>query len=157
MMNWSTMSQREQRLLQGLGGVLVLLVLYVLIYSPWMHAIEAKQQRLEEKKATYLWMKTQHQQHPGVRKLVNESQLLSLIAHDLDTSAFKSFPYHLQQTGEHRILLTYETVPYVAFMAWLWDLSTHVQVSLEQWTADRTAVPGLVKLRVIFLLPYARP
>lgn len=148
---WNNLNERE-RLLLVLGSVFLGICLFwALIYSPLKLAKETKFQELIEKNETLTWLLQVHQQYTPQKALkkLSTAQLLRVLTEALDKTSLKSFNYQLQQTGASDIQLSFEEVPYHAFMAWLWDMNHTYAMTIKQLNIDHTDTPGIVKLLLI--------
>ena len=76
-------------------------------------------------------------------------QLLTLISKQLSKVSFNQVPYQLQQIGASDLQLSFENVPYTAFIAWLWNFTERSQMTIKQLNIERTSSPGIVKVNVI--------
>lgn len=145
---WSHLTERE-RWAVGIGVICCFVYLvYLLFYSPLTNAVRSKSQQLAEKRETLEWMQQQHKTEKTPQTLTS-SKLLTVLADQLNTISFKHFPYHLQQTGASDIQLTFDKVPYNAFMAWMWSINDHYTISIKQLNVERTDTPGIVKLMIV--------
>lgn len=148
---WTNLGERDRWML-GIGGVCVFFfLLYLVIFSPLMRMTQFKSQQLVEKQDTLVWMEKMHQQHHTVKvpEILTTSKLLTILAERLNSTSFHRFPYQLQQTGTANIQLSFEAVPYNAFITWLWSVREKYAFSIEQFSAERTKTPGVVKLVLI--------
>lgn len=148
---WNNLNERE-RLMLGICGVLCIIYLfYLLIYSPLTKAIQDKTKQLSEKQATLVWMADVSKEYKATKPLqtLTKSQLLSMLAAELNVASFKNFPYQLQQTGQNDIQLLFEKVPYNGFMVWLWSLNQKYRIVVKQFNIERTDTTGIVKLTLI--------
>lgn len=148
---WANLSERD-RWAAGLGAAFLLCYLfYLLVYSPLMASVVFKRDQLLEKKQTLAWMQ-QVQDEAGSGKTaesITRNKLLTVMATRLDNGPLKPFRYLLQQTGQGEISLSFDAVPYSDFLTWLWELSQEYAISLEQFSVERTATPGVVKSMVL--------
>lgn len=148
---WNNLNDRE-RLMLAVGGVIgCLFLLYLLILAPLMNAVRDKSQQLAEKQQTLAWMQQVHHQHTSIkaRQVLSNSELLTVLAKQLGSTSFHRMPYQLQQTGVGDIELSFDNVPYNAFISWLWSIRKTYQFNIKQLNAERTKVPGVVKLALI--------
>lgn len=154
MMNyWNNLNERE-RWIAAMGFIATLFYLiYLLIYDPLTTSIHQKTKLLTEQEQTLAWMQTVRTQPSGNQsvKTISGSQLLTLIATELSTPLFKKFPHQLQQTNQGEIELTFDKVPYPAFLNWLWGLGNHYSIFIKQLTIEHTDIPGIVKTMIIIV------
>ena len=145
---WTNLNNREQWML-GFGGVCCgFFLLYLLLYAPLINAVHNKTQQLIEKQETLVWMQQARLQRKTAKvpQVLNNSQLLTVLADHLKSTSFHRLPYQLQQTGSGDIQLSFDQVPYNAFITWLWSISRQYAFSIKQFNAERTDTPGVVKL-----------
>ena len=149
---WKNLNEREKWSV-ALGGIFCgVYLFYLTIYSPLTRAVASKEQQLQEKRETLAWMQKiqqQYRQTNPVTKKINNSKLLSLIATELSKSTFKTFTYQMQQTGAGDIQISFETVPYNAFITWLWEITHQYTIRLKELHIEHSATPGLVKLNLL--------
>ena len=148
---WSNLNERERWTL-GVGVVCsVFYLFYLLIYSPLASAVHTKSQQLLEKQETLVWMQQVRQQSKNTKapQTLTSSNLLTVLADQLNKSSFKQYPYQLQQTGVSDIQLIFDQVPYNAFIAWVWSVNEKYTISIKQLNVEHTELPGIVKLMMI--------
>ena len=148
---WTNLNERD-RLIAIIGGIcLLIFIIYQYIYSPLATMTTSKNQELKEKIATLSWMRETKQktQNSGNEKPVNSSKLLSIIAAELNKKPFSTFPHQIQQTSQGNIQLSFETVPFNAFLIWLWGIENTYIISIKQLDASRTSTAGVVKIMVL--------
>ena len=149
---WRQLNEREQLLVSAAGVFIGLVLIYYALYCPLINAKQAMQRQLSDARSTLTWMK---QIEPilvkkDTLKVLSSARLLTVFSTQLgDVSAFKPYPYHLEQAPANRIQLTFDTVPYVAFMTWLNKLSTQYAFTIQQLQLTRTNAPDKVKLLLV--------
>ena len=148
---WGNLNERDRITLSV--GIIVCgaYLLYLLIYSPLANAVHNKSNELLEKRETYAWMQQvrSHFQLKQPPKVLSSSKLLTVLAIELKSTSFKQFPYQLQQTGASDIQLSFEQVPYAAFVAWIGSINKKYTITIQQLNVDRTPTPGVVKLMMV--------
>lgn len=152
MKSWlDSLSERERYLVFAGAAFVIGFIIYSLIYSPLVHGIRDKQQQLQEKQQTLSWLQQMHEHYVAVKmpETMDKSTLLSIFADQLKSTSFHTFQYQLQQTGTGDIQLSFEKVPYNAFLAWLWGVRQNYAFTIEQFTAEKTDTEGVVKLSVV--------
>ncbi len=148
---WNNLNDRERWVL-ALGATFCFLYLfYLLVYGPLTHAIHDKSQQLTEKQETLTWMQLVRGEHKKTKapQVLSNSQLLSLLANQLQSTSFQQFTYELQQTGTGDIQLSFDQVPFNPFMKWLSSINSQYAVTVKQFNAERTELSGVVKLKVV--------
>lgn len=149
---WKNLNEREQGSL-GLAGLFcVIYLFYLMVYSPLISAVANKNMQLQDKRETLAWMQKiqQHYRKPGkAPETLDSSKLLSLIASELSKPMFSAFTYQMQQTGSGDIQLSFEKIPYNAFITWLWGISHHYTIHIKELHIEQTKTPGIVKLNLL--------
>ena len=148
MVYWNNLNDRERWML-GFGSVcLVVFLFYLLVYSPLIGGMSEKSQQLIEKQDTLAFLQMAKQQQIGAvqAQVLSPSQLLTVLAEQLNKSIFHRNPYQLQQTSSGDIQLSFDEVPFNGFLSWLWSINQKYVFSIQQLNAERTATPGVVKL-----------
>jgi general secretion pathway protein M len=84
---------------------------------------------------------------------VTSTQFLTILDDRLAKTPFKQFNYQLQQTESGDIKLSYDEVPFTAFIDWLRAFNQEYAFTTKQLTAQSTDTTGVVKLMVIFAMP----
>ncbi len=148
---WNNLNPRE-RMVLAFGILFSALYLYYLVlYAPLANAVKRESEQLLEHHETLVWMeniqKTQHIKSKTVS--LSSSQLLTVLANQLNTVSFKQFAYQLQQSGASEITLSFEQVPYAAFLAWIRSVSEAYAFTIKQLTVMRSETPGVVKLTIV--------
>lgn len=149
---WKSLNEREQGTLGFAGVFCVIYLFYLIIYSPLTSAVANKNQQLQDKRETLAWMQKIQQQYrqPGkALEKLDSSKLLSLIASELGKPAFSVFTYQMQQTGSGDIELSFEKIPYNAFITWFWEISHHYTIHIKELHIEQSETPGLVKLNLL--------
>ncbi len=75
--------------------------------------------------------------------------MLTLFATELKENANLKYPYQLQQTSAGEIQLSFEQVPFNAFMTWLADIDSTYRITVKQFEVSATETAGLTKLMII--------
>lgn len=148
---WKNLNEREQWTL-AIGGIFCgIYLFYLIIYSPLITAVATRNQQLQEKRETLVWMQQiqkQYRRPQQALQKISNSKLLSLIASELSSPSFKGFTYQMQQSGAGDIQLSFEQVPYNTFITWLWDMTHQYRLSIKELRIEHHKTPGLVKLTI---------
>jgi general secretion pathway protein M len=151
---WGNLNIREQRVLY-VGAVGVVLYLAYMMYATLTHAVFESTQILSEKKATLVWMqKTQKQFQPSQKKtvLLDNSKALTIFSEALNKTSFHDLPYQLEQMSDGALQLLFDSVPYHAFLGWLWSMEQRYKIDIKLLNAEKTDTPGLVKVTLVVVL-----
>ncbi len=151
---WDGFNERERRAATvGLMGV-VLYLMYS-IYSPIKQSVLEHTRLLHEKRTTLSWMQHAKEQYvPAAKgpKTLDGSKGLSVFSDTLSKASFHESPYQLQQMPEGALQLAFESVPYSAFLHWLWEMGQRYAMTIKAFDAEKTDTQGLVRLNIIIEL-----
>ena len=143
---WKKLSERDQWVL-GLGLVCITfyLILEIIVF-PLSKAVDARVLAVKEKQTLLTWMervRLTSGEHKAPAHL-DASKLLSSLSEGLDKTSFHSFPHQLQQTGDEELQLTFDAVPYNAYVTWLFSMRKQYAFSIKQLNVKETKTPGVV-------------
>jgi general secretion pathway protein M len=147
-------TNRERFILAIGAGTTLLYLLYTFIYAPLTTAVTHAIVELEEQKNTLAWMRIIRTQRPNAshQELIDSNKLLSVFSTALKKTTFTQFPYALQQTNAGEIQLSFEEVPFNAFITWLKTFSTQYALRITTLNAFPTETKGLTKLSITLSL-----
>ncbi len=150
--HWQQFSEREQIAVVVAGLCLIAYLFYALLFSPLTIAVLNARKHWYEKNNTLIWMRHAQQNYSQEKRpqKVAAGNLLSILTQVLKHASFHRFPYQLAQTASGEIQLSFDEVPYNAFMVWLRDQSMRYTLTIKNLDVTKTTVPGVVKISVIF-------
>jgi len=151
---WDGLNERERRA-ACVGAVVGLLYLAYAIYAALSQSVLESTAALTEKKATLAWMqvaKTRFTPQKEGPETLDGSKGLTVFSEALGKASFHEFPYQLQQMPDGALQLSFDSVPYNAFLGWLWSMSTRYTMVIKAFNAEQTDTEGLVRLTVIVVL-----
>ncbi len=149
--HWSHWSERERVLVVLATIFLSFYLFYAILFEPLNRALENNRTQLQSDRATLAWMQQVYRQYKKTTtpQTINSGQLLTLIGQQLNATAFHQYVYQLEQIASGDIQLSFETVPYNVFLLWLKKFNTQYALTIKQFSAEKTQVPGMVKLSVV--------
>lgn len=144
----NTLNEREQWMVIGAALCIILYLYYLFLYHPLNHQVNLKSKQLEEKIVTLKWMEQVRTQNHNsqTKKSLDNSQLLTLLSNQLKKNPALKFPYQVQQTSSGDIQITFDTVPFNSFIAWLKELNQEYVITIKQFDAERSKKSGLTRL-----------
>ncbi len=150
--HWQQFSEREQIAVVVAGLCLIAYLFYALLFSPLTIAVSNARKHWYEKNNTLIWMRHAQQNYSQEKRpqKVAAGNLLSILTQVLKHASFHRFPYQLAQTASGEIQLSFDEVPYNAFMEWLRDQSMRYTLTIKNLDVTKTTVPGVVKISVRF-------
>lgn len=149
---WKNLNEREQLSLGFAGLFCAVYLFYMVIYSPLVSELENKNMQLHSQRETLAWMQKTQQQYRHLNKItqpMNNSKLLSLIASELSQPTFNAYTYQMQQTGSGDIELSFDKVPYNAFVKWLWETTHRYTIHIKDFHVEHSKTSGIVKLTLL--------
>jgi general secretion pathway protein M len=151
---WDELGERDRRMLM-ICAVFVGLYLSYKMYSSTAGLVQQNRRVLSEKKAVLLWMEAAEKQRATQQKgpeVLDGSKGLTVFSEALKKTSFHTFPYQLQQLGEGELQLSFESVPYNAFLAWLSSMDARYAMRIQSFNAEKKEKTGLVHLTLIIVL-----
>jgi general secretion pathway protein M len=147
----NSLNERERKMVLGTIICVLIYVYYYLLYTPLNTNLELKSSLLVEKKETLIWMNQikKHQKPASTKQNISNNQLLTILATQLKESDTLKYPYQLQQTGQGDIQLTFQQVPFNAFITWLIKVNQGYSINIKQLDVNKTDTPGMTQLMVI--------
>lgn len=149
---WQNLNDRE-KLIVVLGvSALLLYMYYIFLYQPLKTNTELQTKQLVEKTQLLQWMKTldpQQNKRNKNKTSVDNTQLLTIVAEELQKSTLAKFTSQLQQTNTGDIQISFDLVPYNQFMIWLLKLNNNYTVLIKQFNSEKREKPGLAHVLVI--------
>ncbi|RUM92636.1 MAG: hypothetical protein DSZ27_02455 [Thiomicrospira sp.] len=153
---WKGFSQRDQRAIVVLGGVLLCAILYFLIWLPSEHAKQQAQQKLALSQQKWEWL---NEQLPKVAQrapvlpastLKTTEALMQFIQTQLrEMNLFQKIE-HIETQGQ-KVVVDFKEVNAPRLFRWL---SQQEQQGLIAFSADlKPLQPGIVTAKVIFEVP----
>ena len=153
---WNGLDARDRKV-ASLGLISIFLYLSYAVYSPLKQTVLENTKILSEKKALLVWMKaakTQSVVTPQNKKSVqlDGSKGLTVFSEALAQASFHNLPYQLEQIEEGTLHLSFDSVPYNAFLSWLWSIGQRYTMVITQLNVEKTDIPGLVKVTILVAL-----
>jgi general secretion pathway protein M len=148
---WSSLAERERRVLAGGGLVLALVILYLGAWKPLAATRHERQVELQAARA----LATQLEQLATVAPRGTAGpaagagqSLLAIVDQSRKASAVDKPPSRLQPEGDDTVRLWLEDVPFDALVRWLGDLHARYGVRVDSADIERESGPGLVSARL---------
>jgi len=133
---WQQLAERE-RIILGCGCLIVFAILfYALIWQPWHYAISQMQERIEDRRASLVWMRQQSEmvkngeiaQNPKTIKALDQS-LLSVVeqtarANQVSESIQQMTPSTDTQAGMEEVIVVLEEADFNQWVRWVDSLDS---------------------------------
>ena len=155
--NWFNSLQDRERHIVSLGGVIVvMLLLYMLIWSPLSNTVSYYKNRVKSQSqllryAQHAKALIQRYQSSGisVSTKTDASGLLAVVEQSLSAQTLSQYLKQVQQPAHNQIALTFDNVPFDKLMQWLQTLTTTHDVSVKQLSATRLPMIGAAHVQII--------
>lgn len=145
---WSTISQREQRLVLVCGGLLLLGLLYWGVVQPLQQRSENARTRIQSEQQLLQWVKstaddiiTLRRQGGVVRTNQPFNQVIASSTRDFNIELIR-----VQPRGE-MMQVWVQPLPFSQLVAWINFLREKQGIDVEFMDLDRGAAPGLVEVK----------
>lgn len=150
---WSSLADRERRVLAGGGIALALIVAYTGVWEPLAGARQQRQAELQAARALAVQLENLAAAgpRPGGAAAGAGQSLLAIVEQSRKASAIDKPPSRLQPEGEDTVRIWLDDVPFDALVRWLGDLHTRYGVRVDNADIDRESGPGLVNARLTLM------
>jgi|GEM_PF-5730283 len=153
---WQNLESREKNTILG-GTILVsILLLYILIWSPFHDHLDDLRQKIHHEKKTAIWMDAASRQLKSLEakqeapsgKLL--SRRLNAVQEALSQAPHSKNMSQLAQTNPEEIHCVFDQVDFDSFMIWLIGFAQEQDLIIKQASIQRLNNVGLVKAELIF-------
>ncbi|MET0002349.1 MAG: type II secretion system protein M [Candidatus Thiodiazotropha sp.] len=146
--------QEHMALIIGAAAILLLLV-YLLLWRPFNHALDKKALLVESQQLTLNWMqdnldlvKNLRSQQRGKSAGSNEA-LLTLVDRTAKKIRLRQQIQRIKPQGDNAVQLWIEEAPFDTIIKWLGQLTQTHAIEIDSLTIDRQDKPGLVNARLV--------
>lgn len=153
---WLTKTQREQMALVSGAAALLLLLIYLLVWQPFVDSVEQKRLKVKNQQVTLNWMEqnlVEIQQIRSQRGAAGSSRtneaLLTLVDRTAKQSQLRQQIQRIKPKGDDRVQLWVEQAAFDTLVKWLGQLSRQHGVQIESLNVDRQELPGTVNARLV--------
>ena len=150
---WSSLADRERRVLSFGAAALALIVIYAGIWDPLASAQQRRQTELLAARAMASQLEALAVAAPraGGASAGAGQSLLAVIDQSRKSSSITKPPSRLQPEGDNTVRIWLEDVPFDGLMRWLGDLQTRYGVRVDSAEIERESGPGLVNARLTLM------
>lgn len=159
-MSWWQARNAREKLLLGLGGIVVLaLMYYSLVVEPLRDGITQKQQQVENELQLAAWLLAvapevqKMRRAPGENSAQNNGSLLSIVDKTSKAAGLGKSVSRLQPEGDAEVRAWLESAPFNETLRWLRTLESSYGVEINELSFNRNNEAGLIKARLIFKRP----
>ena len=143
---WTSLAERERRVLGGGAVALGLILLYSAVWDPLTTAREQRRLDLQDARAVALQLEQLAGAAPrstGAPAGAGQS-LLAIVDQSHKASTIGKPPSRLQPEGDKAVRIWLEDVPFDALVRWLGELQSRYGVRVDAASIQRESGPGLV-------------
>jgi general secretion pathway protein M len=153
---WLTKTPREQLALVLGAAALLLFLLYLLAWHPFVESVEQKRLKLKSQQVTLNWMQQnlaeiQHlrsQRRANGTSRTNEA-LLTLVDRTAKQRQLRQQIQRIKPQGDDKVQLWVEQAAFDTLLTWLGGLSVQYGIQIESLSIDRQELPGIVNARLV--------
>jgi len=158
--DWFDALQPRERLILGIGGVLVLMVaLYLLVLAPFYAAVAARSERVTQKEGDLAWMRSVAPEMLALNAQApvaagpSQDSLVVLIDRVARECGLSSALTGQTPDGESGIRVRLESAEFDKLIVCLGSLQQQHAVSVESAAIDRSGEPGQVNASLVLTRP----
>lgn len=152
---WLNLSLREKQTLAFGGLIISLLLLYQLIWSPWMHKLASLKTQVKHARELLTWLQQADQQlqtvthPPQINNSHTMESTLSILQDTLKKSPFAQQVAQLRQAENDTVQVTLQKVSFDWLIKLLLDLWEQNNLIVSQINVTPTNIPGEVTADVM--------
>jgi general secretion pathway protein M len=152
---WQSKTPQEQ-LAMIIGAVVVLLLLiYLMMWRPFIQSLDKKALLVESQQVTLKWMQDNlglvkslqgQQRNEGAS---NKEALLTLVDRTAKRIQLRQQIQRIKPQGDNAVQLWIEQAPFDTIIKWLGQLTHNHAIGIDSLMIDRQDKPGLVNARLV--------
>ncbi len=153
---WLEKTPREQMALVIATAALLLFLIYLLAWQPFVEAVEQKRQQARSQQITLDWMEQnlgEIQRLRNLRRATGATQsneaLLTLVDRTAKQSQLRQQIQRIKPQGDDSVQLWVEQAAFDTLLKWLAELSVQHGIQIESINIDRQDLPGIVNARLV--------
>jgi len=153
---WLDKNPREQMALVIAAAALLLFLIYLLAWQPFVEAVEQKRLQVKSQRITLDWMQQNLGEIQRLRNLRRTSgatqsneALLTLVDRTAKQSQLRQQIQRIKPQGEDSVQLWVEQAAFDTLLKWLAELSAQYGIQIESINIDRQELPGIVNARLV--------
>lgn len=153
---WAQLQDRERRFIRYGGITAIVLLFYVLLWSPFLDNVSAAQQDLEDKRQLLQWMQTASVQFQQLKKQghgpanLSTDNMLSTVSQSLKDSALASLVSEIKQTNDLKVTVNFKQVNFDDLIQWLLNIRKQYGLQVDQIQIEQVSTaPGLVQAALV--------
>lgn len=149
---WQELNPREQKIGLIGGVILILLLYYLILYSPLSASVENHQRQIQSKTELLGWMQRASTQlklaaeHNGDKK-IPQGSVLSIAEQSIKQGRLSAG--EIKQIDNNQVQIRFEKVSFDQLLAWLQKLPLQYRLRIFKINMKRTAEEGIITATVV--------
>lgn len=151
---WEARNDREKLILLVGAIVAVLLIGFELIWMPIANSVDTLNKQVQSQESLAHWMQIAGIRIKALKKagfVMSQQQtgsLLVIVEKTLEQAKLNSYLRNVQQPADNQITLSFQSVPFDAFIQWVQSIWQTNGVQVQQLSVTRTDTTGLVDVNL---------
>lgn len=149
---WQSLSARDQKILLIATPLVVLLLLYALVFDPWLNYHQQLIKRKENQEAIVKWLNNAAIEISSLRQQQKVPQRQTSLLSTVDVSARRAGLHdkilRSEPDGENGVRLTLADLPFDDLVRWLLQLQQESLIVVRTISVLAKETPGLVQVRL---------
>lgn len=146
------LNERERRLVLGGAMVLVVILAYQFIWSPFIGGLDKLNKKVEQQQQDILWMQNSMQELRELSKTAVKPEAAGHSVYSaIESSARTKFGANIQvqQEGQKGVRVQITNIAFDEIMLWLDGLQSSQQIVIKEFSAESTGAMGYVKSSIL--------
>lgn len=156
---WQQLAEREQRVVAGGGLVLVVIILYVGIWQPFLNYNDSLRVRIASEEKNLQWMRAvdkKMQQMSGKNKTkpaaISPIMLLGVLQKDIQQAGMSQQLAQLKQINANSIAMSFQKIAFDQLMTLLINIAKAQSIAITKMSVTASNAPGMVNADVVLSL-----
>jgi len=147
--------RQEQQIIQGIGGLVIVSLLYLIIWAPLSESYQQNRAQLKAKRNLLTWVETtsqrinQLQQKKQGANVTTRGPLLSTVDNTIKSFGLGSQMKRLEPQGNNKVQIWFENTDFDVLIKWIASIASEQQIHVSSINVDNLAQTGKVTARVV--------
>jgi general secretion pathway protein M len=146
---------RERLALLAGGASLLILLIYLLVWTPFISKLERKQAQLEGQRATLAWLQSAVSEvaqlraaQPANASVKSNESLFTLVDRTATQNRLRKQIDQIKPQGDNRVQVWMENAAFDAMLRWLGLLQQQYRIQVVSMNIDSKDKPGRINARI---------
>jgi len=152
---YNSLQSREKQLVTVAASVLIVLMLYLLIWSPLVGGLHAGRLGLKTAQSNLAWMKQAQKKVQALKatsgnstKTLGGKSILSVVESTRGANQIPAFK-RIEPEGNNGVRVWVDNAPFDKLILWIGRLERRYGVSVSDIIVDKQKEPGMVNVKLI--------